>query len=180
MELNFAEYSISWRSLKASPGINHMTSYRIIKSGSWSGIVSYTIFIEQWIAERVCYSKYMIFFIILEWNLHNSEAVAKRCSAKNVLWEISQNSRGNTCARVSFLIKLACNFIKKETLAQLFSCKFCEFSNITFSTEHLRTTASERSGFGAKRLRAKLVFKMGLFASFFLFTFLFFLFLSGC
>ena len=37
---------------------------------------------------------------------------------------------------VSFLIKLqawACNFIKKETLAQLFSREFCEISKNTFS-----------------------------------------------
>ena len=42
----------------------------------------------------------------------------------------------NTCARVFFLIKLqakACNFIKKETLAQVFSCEFCETSKNTFS-----------------------------------------------
>ena len=39
----------------------------------------------------------------------------------------------NTCARVSFLIKLqACNFIKKETLTQLFSCEFCEIYKNTF------------------------------------------------
>ena len=37
----------------------------------------------------------------------------------------------------------ACNFIKKETLAQLFSCEFCEISKNTFFTEHLWTTASE-------------------------------------
>ena len=36
----------------------------------------------------------------------NSEAVARRCSAKKVFLEISQNSEGNTCARVSFLINL--------------------------------------------------------------------------
>ena len=36
----------------------------------------------------------------------------------------------------------ACNFIKKETLAQVFSCEFCEISKNTFFTEHLRTTAS--------------------------------------
>ena len=36
----------------------------------------------------------------------------------------------------------ACNFIKKETLAEVFSCEFCEFSKNTFFTEHLRTTAS--------------------------------------
>ena len=35
----------------------------------------------------------------------------------------------------------ACNFIKKETLAQVFSC---EFSKNTFFTEHLQTTASGR------------------------------------
>ena len=47
-----------------------------------------------------------------------------------------QNSQEDTCARVSFLIKLqdsACNFIKKETLAQVFSSKFCKISKNTFS-----------------------------------------------
>ena len=39
-------------------------------------------------------------------------------------------------------IPQACNFIKKETLAQVFSCEFCEISKNTFSAEHLRTTAS--------------------------------------
>ena len=53
---------------------------------------------------------------------------------KKVLLEISQNSQENTC-----------NFIKKETLAQLFSCEFCQISKNTFFTEHLWTTASTRS-----------------------------------
>ena len=35
-----------------------------------------------------------------------------------------------------------CNFIKKDTLAQVFSCEFCEIFKNTFFTEHLRTTAS--------------------------------------
>ena len=35
-----------------------------------------------------------------------SEAVARRCSVKNMFLEISQNSPENTCARVSFLIKM--------------------------------------------------------------------------
>ena len=40
-----------------------------------------------------------------------AEAVPQRCSVKKVLLEISQNPQGNTCARVSFLIKLqACEF----------------------------------------------------------------------
>ena len=65
-----------------------------------------------------------------------TEAVVQRCSVKKVFLEISQNSQGNTCARVSFLKKLqaeACNFIKKETVAQVFSCKFCGFCKNTFS-----------------------------------------------
>ena len=37
----------------------------------------------------------------------------------------------------------ACNFGKKETLAQVFPCEFCEIFKNTFYTEHLRTTASE-------------------------------------
>ena len=32
----------------------------------------------------------------------------------------------------------ACNFINKETLAQAFSCEFCEISKSTFLSEHLR------------------------------------------
>ena len=35
----------------------------------------------------------------------------------------------------------AWNFIKKETLAQVFPCEFCQISKNTFFTEHLRTTA---------------------------------------
>ena len=36
----------------------------------------------------------------------------------------------------------ACNFIKKETLAQVFPCEFYEISKNTFFIEHLWTTAS--------------------------------------
>ena len=52
------------------------------------------------------------------------------CSVKKVFIEISQNSQENTFAE-SFLIKI--NFIKKETLAQVFSCEFCEIPKTTFS-----------------------------------------------
>ena len=36
----------------------------------------------------------------------------------------------------------ACNFIKKESLAQVISCEFCEISKTTFFTEHLWATVS--------------------------------------
>ena len=68
--------------------------------------------------------------------MRKAEAVARRSSVKKVFLEISQNSQENTCDRVSFLIKLqalACNFIKKEALPQVFSCEFCEISKTTFS-----------------------------------------------
>ena len=44
---------------------------------------------------------------------------------KKVVLEISQHSQENTCTRVIFFLnKEACNFIKKETLAQVLSCEF--------------------------------------------------------
>ena len=39
----------------------------------------------------------------------------------------------------------ACNLIKKETLAQVFSCEFYEIYKNTFFTEHLWATASFNS-----------------------------------
>ena len=39
----------------------------------------------------------------------------------------------------------ACNFIKKETLFQVFSCESREISENTFFTEHLWVTASQYS-----------------------------------
>ena len=46
--------------------------------------------------------------------------------------EISQNSQENTCA-----------FIKKETLAQVFSCKLCEISKKNFFYRALPVAASK-------------------------------------
>ena len=54
-------------------------------------------------------------------NLLQSEAVVRRCSVKKVFLKV-------------FLKKVpeACNFIKKETLTQVFSCEFWEISKNTF------------------------------------------------
>ena len=56
--------------------------------------------------------------------------------------KISQNSQESTCAKVSFLIKLQGNFIKKETLAQVFSSEFYEISKNTFSYRTYPVVAS--------------------------------------
>ena len=37
----------------------------------------------------------------------------------------------------------ACNFIKKEILAKVFFCEFCEISKNTFFTEHVLATAPD-------------------------------------
>ena len=59
--------------------------------------------------------------------------------SKKVFFKISQNSQENTCARVFFNKDCeACNFIKKEALAQVFFCEFGEIFMNTFLTEHLR------------------------------------------
>ena len=62
--------------------------------------------------------------IMLSMINRNTVAVARRCSEQKVFLDISQNSQENTCERVSFLIK--------ETLTQVFSCKFCEISKENF------------------------------------------------
>ena len=60
--------------------------------------------------------------------------------------EISQNSRENTCTRVSFLIKLqayrSTTLLKNWLWHRFFSCEFCKISKNTFFTEHLWATTS--------------------------------------
>ena len=75
--------------------------------------------------------------IIAECTLLNyqTKAVVQIYSVKKLFLEISQKSQENTLTRDSFLTKLpasSCNFIKKEALAQVFSCEFCEISRKPF------------------------------------------------
>ena len=75
------------------------------------------------------------FFFFFRKAYKASEVVAQMCSVKKVVSKISQNSQKRTSAKVSFLIILqaaACNFIKKETLAQVFSCEYCKIIMSTF------------------------------------------------
>ena len=67
--------------------------------------------------------------------LFSPEAVAQRCFVNKVFLKISQNSQENTCARVSFLIKM------QSWGLQLYSkrdsgtgtCEFCKISKNTCS-----------------------------------------------
>ena len=74
--------------------------------------------------------------------LNIAEAVVQRCSVKKVFLKNFAKFIGRHLVRVSFLIKCmlkGCNFIKKETLAQVYFCEFCKILRTAFLTEeHLR------------------------------------------
>ena len=55
--------------------------------------------------------------------------------------EISQNSQENTCDSLFFNKKI----IKKDTLAQVFSCEFCKIFKNNFLKEYMRITSSGSS-----------------------------------
>ena len=80
---------------------------------------------------KFLYRLSLYFFIVLQPYHIYIKAVVHRCSVRKVFLEISQNSQENTY----FFNKKkpeACNFIMKETLAQVFSCELCEISRNTF------------------------------------------------
>ena len=68
-----------------------------------------------------CYFLLLQFLKAIHWNIYRYRSSHRRCSVKK---------------------GLACNFIKKDIMAQVFSDEFCEISKNAFSTEHLQTTAS--------------------------------------
>ena len=67
----------------------------------------------------------------------------RRCSVTKGFLRNFANFTGKHLCQSLFFNKIACNFIKKETLAQVFSCECSEISKTTFFIEHPRTTASE-------------------------------------
>ena len=83
----------------------------------------------------------LIFLIFLQ------DFTMSRSSRQEVFCKkgVLRNFTKFTCTRASFLIKLqakACNFIKKETVAQAFSCEFWKISKDTFLYETPRVAAS--------------------------------------
>ena len=55
-----------------------------------------------------------------------------------------------TCPEVLYKKVAGLRLIKKETLAQVFSCEVCEICKNAFFTEHLRSSASEVFTFFSK------------------------------
>ena len=69
------------------------------------------------------------------WELYTGflvpEAVAQICSVKKVFLEISQNSQENTCARVSFLIKLQDSGLRTPFFTEHLQCLLLWFILVT-------------------------------------------------
>ena len=98
-----------------------------------------------------------------EWFFYyQTEVLARRCSIKKMFLEISQNSQENTCARVSFLIKLRATLLKKRLWHRCFPLNFAKFLRTLFLTEHLRwlllyqTLDEEKMIYGEKVKQFKL------------------------
>ena len=74
--------------------------------------------------------------------LNNMRSSHRRCSVEKVFLEISQDSQENTCARVSFLIKLQpclryATLLNKRLWHRCFLVNFAKFLRTPFYTEHL-------------------------------------------
>ena len=73
----------------------------------------------------------------------NIRSSHQRCFVKKGVLRNFVKFTGKHLSQSLFFNKVINKVIKKETLAQVFSCEFCEISRNTFFTEHLRPTASE-------------------------------------
>ena len=90
------------------------------------------------------HASFLYLFVYLSCSPVNFRSSHQRYSIKRLFLKFSQNSQENTCVRVSFWESCRPQaFIKKETLAQVFSCQFCEIFKNTSVAERLWTTASD-------------------------------------
>ena len=77
--------------------------------------------------------------------MSTSRSNHRRCSVKKGVLRNFAKFTGKHLCQSLFFNQVAggtCNLIKKETLAQVFSCEFCEIFKNTFFTEHVWATAS--------------------------------------
>ena len=69
-------------------------------------------------------------------------SIHQRCPVKKGVLRNFAIFTGKHLRQSLFFNKVkACNFIKKETVAQVFSCEFCEISKSTYFTVHVWMTA---------------------------------------
>ena len=86
----------------------------------------------------------MVLLLIFNYSeLRNTEAATRGVLWKKVILRNFTKLTGkHLCNSLLFNKVAGPRLIKKETLVQVFSCKFCEISNNTFFTEHLWATPS--------------------------------------
>ena len=91
----------------------------------------------NWIAQTIweCQMSISIKYLHVILFIEKIEAVVQKYSVKKVFLNILQSSQETP-------VPEACNFIKHEALAQVFSCRFCDMFKKTFFNEHFRATAS--------------------------------------
>ena len=98
-------------------------------------------FFAKFIGKHLCGSPFLI--MLQAFSLKEAPAPKFCCRFLQILKQqvYLQNNSGRLLQYRLISIKIQIVF-KKETLAQVFSCKFCEISKNTFFTEHLWVTAS--------------------------------------
>ena len=80
---------------------------------------------------RHCFNSF--FFFLMQYSF----PWRRFCGIK--FWSVRFSNSKFLLHSVYFTFKISCNFIKKEALAQVFSCEFCEILLRTpFATENLR------------------------------------------
>ena len=85
-------------------------------------------------------------FFVCFIKLELAEGIVRRCSVKKVSFMNFTKLTGKHLCQRLFLNKVTClafNFIKKETLVQVFSCEFCEIFKYTFFSRTPLAAASE-------------------------------------
>ena len=106
---------------------------------------AFSLKLVQYLYQISCHSTdffalYLLLKILFVYQHSSPEAATQRCSIKKVFLEISQNSKENTCAKVSFLIKLQtapATLLKRRLWHRCFAVNFAKFLRAPFVTEHL-------------------------------------------
>ena len=78
------------------------------------------------------------FFPSSHWNRKFRSSRPEAFCKKSVLKNFAKFIGKHLFQRIFFNKALACNFIKKESRAEVFSCEFCAISKNILFTEHLR------------------------------------------
>ena len=110
-----------------------MKIWTILEENIWFlGLKLYQKIFHQWFVGGKMWRK--LFF----YPFSQKSRTIGRFSIEKVFLEISQNSQENTCARVSFLIKLQAEPARVQAWGRSFPVNFAKFLREPFLTEYLQ------------------------------------------